>query len=122
MEVFYQLIGLSNIYENELSYIEIANLAILTQSISNYESFISDTNFRGARFFLSDAIEDYDSYQKEGNGVQMMTIHSAKGLEFPVTIISSLEKDKFPMINKDPEREKDNVFPNDTYYTPQMNV
>lgn len=118
LEVFYQLIGLSNIYEHELSYIEIANLAILTQSISNYEAFISDTNFKGARFFLSDAVKNYDSYQKEGNGVQMMTIHAAKGLEFPVTIISSLENDKFPMINKDPERVKDNVFPNDTYYTP----
>ena len=118
LEVFYQLIGLSNIYDYELDYSEIANLAILTQSISNYETFISDTNFKGAMFFLDDAIENYDSYQKEGNGVHMMTIHSAKGLEFPVTIISSLEKDKFPMINKDPERVKDNVFPNDTYYTP----
>ena len=118
LEVFYQLIGLSNIYDYELDYREIANLALLTQSISNYEAFISDTNFRGAFFFLKDAIENYDSYQKEGSGVQMMTIHSAKGLEFPVTIISSLEKDKFPMINKDPERIKDNIFPNDTYYTP----
>ena len=118
LNVFYQLIALSNLFDYELKYDEIANLAKLTQTISNYESFISETDFKGALFFLNNAIENYDSYQKEGSGVQLMTIHAAKGLEFPVTIITSLEKDKFPMANKDPERNKDYVFPNDTYYTP----
>ena len=118
LKVFYQLIALSNIYDYELSYKEIANLAILTQTISNYESFISDTDFRGVLFFLSSAIESYDSYHNEGNGVNMMTIHGAKGLEFPVTIITSLQRDKFPMIEKDPNRELDYVFPGDTFYTP----
>lgn len=118
LKAFYKLISLSNLYDYELSYNEIANLAILTQTISNYETFISDTYFRGAYFFLKDAIENYDSYQNEDSGVQLMTIHSAKGLEFPVTIINSLEKGKFPSENKDPNREKDNIFPNDTYYTP----
>lgn len=118
LEIFYLLIGLSNIYDYELNYKEIANLALLTQSISNYETFISENDFKGAFYFIANSIENYDSYQNEGKGVQMMTIHSAKGKEFPVTIISSLEKDSFPMINKDPEREKDYVFPKDTFYTP----
>ena len=118
LEVFYELIALSNLYDVELKYGEIANLALLTQTISNYESFISETNFRGVLFFLMSAVKNYASYQKEGEGINLMTIHAAKGLEFPVTIITSLEKDKFPMISKDPNREKDFVFPNDTYYTP----
>ena len=118
LKVFYKLIALSNLYDLEISYKEIANLAILTQSISNYESFISDTNFRGVFFFLLGAIENYDPYQKEGSGVQLMTIHSAKGLEFPVTIINSLKEGYFPMSNKDPNRELDYIFPKDTYYTP----
>ena len=118
LKAFYKLVALSNLYDIELSYKEIANLAILTQTISNYESFIYDTDFRGALFFLRRTIGDYDSYHKEGNGVQLMTIHAAKGLEFPVTIITSLEKEKFPPIVKDPNREKDYIFPSDTYYTP----
>ncbi len=118
LNIFYLLIGLSNIYSYEFNYKEIANLAHLTQSIANYETFISDNDFRGAFYFLANAIENRESYQNEGNGVQMMTIHSAKGKEFPVTIISSLKKDSFPMINKDPERKKDYVFPKDTFYTP----
>ena len=118
LDVFYKLLSLSNLYGHEFSYEEIANLAILSQTISNYESFISDTNFRGAYFFLGNVIKEYDSHQKEGSGVQLMTIHSAKGLEFPVTIINSLEKGSFPSDNKDPNREKDNIYPNDTYYTP----
>lgn len=118
LDVFYQLIALSNLFGYELNYDELANLSKLTQTISNYESFISESDFRGVFFFLNNTIVNYDSYQKEGSGVQLMTIHAAKGLEFPVTIITSLQKDKFPMVNKDPEREKDFVFPNDTYYTP----
>lgn len=118
LKAFYKLVALSNLYGIELSYKEIANLAILTQTISNYESFIYETDFRGALFFLRRTIGDYDSYHSEGNGVQLMTIHAAKGLEFPVTIITSLEKEKFPPVVKDPNREKDYIFPSDTYYTP----
>ena len=118
LKVFYKLIALSNLYEYELSYNEIANLAILTQTISNYETFIYDTDFRGAFFFLNGAIKKYDSYQKEGDGVQLMTIHSAKGLEFPVTIIPSLERNNFPPEVEDPYREDDYRYGSANYYTP----
>lgn len=118
LAIFYKLLALSNIYDYEMSYDEIADIALLTQIISNYESFISERDIRGAFFFLTDAIKQYDSFHKDNDGVQLMTIHGAKGLEFPVTIITSLQKEKFPMKVKDPERNEDYVFPNDTYYTP----
>lgn len=118
LDVFYKLVALSNLYDYELEYEEIANMALLTQTISNYETFISDNDFRGVIFFLKRSIENYDSYQKEGNGVQLMTIHGAKGLEFPVTFITSLEKDNFPPIPNDPNRESDYIYGTATYYTP----
>ena len=65
LKVFYKLIALSNLYNLEMSYSEIANLAILTQTLSNYESIISETDVRGVLFFLMKFIENYDSYQKE---------------------------------------------------------
>jgi len=119
LSVFYELIAMGDLFTDiEANYRKIANLAILTQTITNYESFISETDLRGVMFFIMNSIENYESYQKEVEGVQLMTIHAAKGLEFPVTIITSLEKDKFPMVSRDPNREKDFIFPNDTYYTP----
>ena len=119
LEVFYELLSLTDYFDDAgCNFKEMSNLALLTQTISNYESFLSETDVRGALFFLRNSIENYDSCLEDDNGIQMMTIHSAKGLEFPVTIITSLEKDNFPMINKDPKREKDYIFPNDTYYTP----
>lgn len=52
-------------------------------------------------------IEDYlgevslvagiDSYEEEVNSVTMMTVHSAKGLEFPVVFVTGLEEDIFPL-------------------------
>lgn len=119
LEIFYELVALGDLFSDvEANYNKIANLAIMTQTISNYESFISQTDLRGAMFFIASSVKNYESYQKAVEGVQMMTIHAAKGLEFPVTIITSLEKDKFPMLSKDPQREKDYIFPNDTFYTP----
>lgn len=119
LDIFYELLSLGDWFSDvKNNYKAIANFALLTQTISNYQSFISETDVRGLLFFLRGSIENYDSYHKDGNGVQLMTIHAAKGLEFPVTIITSLQKDKFPMISKDPEREKDFIFPNDTFYTP----
>jgi len=119
LSVFYELVALGDLFSDiDANYNKIANLAILTQTISNYESFISETDLKGAMFFISNSIGNYESYQKAVEGVQLMTIHAAKGLEFPVTIITSLQKDKFPMPSKDPGREKDYIFPNDTYYTP----
>lgn len=119
IDVFYELVSLGGWFNDiNKNYKGIANLALLTQTISNYQSFISKTNVRGLLFFLRSSIENYDSYHEDGKGVQLMTIHAAKGLEFPVTIITSLQKDKFPMVSKDPEREKDYIFPNDTFYTP----
>ncbi len=45
-------------------------------------------------------ISGIDTYEEEQNHVTMMTIHSAKGLEFPVVFISGCEEDIFPLSNK----------------------
>ncbi len=41
-------------------------------------------------------LSDVDDYDDEGNFVTLMTIHSAKGLEFPVVFIPGLEEGIFP--------------------------
>ena len=119
LEIYLQLITLGNYFDDiDKNMNQASNLSRLTQTIYNYESAISKTNIRGLYFFLNRVIKGYDaSYTNEG-GVQLMTVHSAKGLEFAVTIVASLEKGQFPKQDPDPKKEKDNVYGKDTYYTP----
>lgn len=119
LRIYSELLTLGDYFENiEENINQVNNLSSLTQTIYNYESTISKTDIRGLYFFLSRVIENYDASYGDNNGVQLMTIHSAKGLEFAVTIVASLEKDKFPTKPKDPERKKRNIFMKDTFYTP----
>lgn len=41
-------------------------------------------------------VSDIDSYDTKGNSVTLMTLHAAKGLEFPVVFMTGLEETVFP--------------------------
>lgn len=45
-------------------------------------------------------ISDIDMKDDKKNAVTMLTVHSAKGLEFPVVFISGLEEEIFPLSNR----------------------
>ncbi len=40
---------------------------------------------------------DIDEYEKGADTITLMTVHSAKGLEFPVVFMAGMEKDLFPL-------------------------
>jgi DNA helicase-2/ATP-dependent DNA helicase PcrA len=46
---------------------------------------------------------DYDETQESDNYVSLMTVHAAKGLEFPVVFITGLEERLFPLHCYEPE-------------------
>ena len=87
-----------------------SNLATLSQSMSNYEEFISPNDIRGFYFFLTKTIRNFGAFYGDDGGVQLMTVHGAKGLEFPVTIVTSIEIGEFPKKVKDPKRKSSKTY------------
>ena len=123
LEVYYELLNLCGYFDdlviNNGDYeFELENLSKISRTIFNYESIISANDVRGLFFFLTNVIEGYGTSSSDVDGVQLMTVHKAKGLEFPVTIVSSLSEYNFPLAPRDPMREKDNINIDDTFYTP----
>lgn len=84
---------------------ETFNLSSLTQTIFNFEEMRYERDFRGFYWFVYRTVEGHDAYSADDEGVQIMTVHSSKGLEFPVTILASLSDNGFPMEYKDPNPE-----------------
>lgn len=123
LEVYYELLNLCGYFDdlviNNGDYeLELENLSKISRTIFNYESIISANDVRGLFFFLTNVIEGYGTSSSDVDGVQLMTVHKAKGLEFPVTIVSSLSEYNFPLAPRDPMREKDNINKDDTFHTP----
>jgi DNA helicase-2/ATP-dependent DNA helicase PcrA len=74
----------------------IENLMELVSAAREYESRTSEASLAGfvdQLSLLSDADEEAGS---KDSHVLMMTMHSAKGLEFPVVVIAGLEEGLFP--------------------------
>lgn len=95
-------LGILKIYKEEGTQESLArydNIQELLSAISEYThtnpSFSIDD-------FLSEVslIAGVDQYSEVENSITLMTIHSAKGLEFPIVFISGCEEDIFPLNQK----------------------
>ncbi len=75
----------------------IANVGELINNAVTYETDNEDASLRG---FLEDValVSDIDNYDETADAVVLMTIHSAKGLEFPVVFLPGFEDGIFPSI------------------------
>lgn len=51
-------------------------------------------------------ISDIDTYDESGNAITLMTLHSAKGLEFPVVYMAGMEEGIFPHRRSVDDREE----------------
>lgn len=71
------------------------NIKELSSMFIKYEEESEDANL--SEFFEDVAlISDIDSYNEDEDAVVLMTLHSAKGLEFPVVFIPGMEEGIFP--------------------------
>ena len=73
----------------------LANVYRLTDLARSFEISGAATSFRAFVEYLESEYEGGDTgeapvLEQEGGGVQLMTVHKAKGLEFPVVILADL--------------------------------
>ncbi len=77
-------------YDERIQNIDELNSNLIRFKEENPDSDLSD--------FLEDValMTDIDNYNADTDAVVMMTLHSSKGLEFPVVFIPGMEEDVFP--------------------------
>ncbi len=88
---YYQALSLDKeTYEDRME-----NLAELKNNLLRYEQDVPDGDLNG---FLEEIalMTDIDNYNESTQTVTMMTLHSAKGLEFPIVFIPGMEEGIFP--------------------------
>ena len=71
------------------------NLEALCTAVREYEIANENPTLSG---FLEEValISDIDKYDESADAVTLMTIHSAKGLEFPIVFLPGMEENVFP--------------------------
>ena len=71
------------------------NLHELVSAVRDYEMAVEEPTLSA---FLDQValVSDVDSYTDKINRLTLMTIHSAKGLEFPVVFVAGMEENLFP--------------------------
>ena len=73
----------------------IENIEELKSKAIEYEEKVENPSFEGFLDNIS-LVSDVDNYDEEQDAVVLMTLHSAKGLEFPVVFMCGMEYGLFP--------------------------
>tara|TARA_B100000900_G_scaffold119078_1_gene100366 strand:+ start:2667 stop:4874 length:2208 start_codon:yes stop_codon:yes gene_type:complete len=92
--------GLYNLYKNDESSEGINRIQNIEELLNGIKDFVenNDKSQVSVSTFLQDVAlaTDQDSESNDDNKVSLMTIHLAKGLEFPYVYIVGLEENLFP--------------------------
>ncbi len=75
------------------------NISQLLASLSEFSAANSDAKLEQYLEEVS-LIADIDNYSETKNCVTLLTVHSAKGLEWPIVFVSGCEEEIFPIANK----------------------
>jgi DNA helicase-2/ATP-dependent DNA helicase PcrA len=92
-------LGVLRIYKEDGSQDSLArydNIQELVSAVQDYSKTNADATLDN---FLAEVslVAGVDQYDEKSNAVTMMTVHSAKGLEFPIVFVTGLEEDIFPL-------------------------
>ena len=84
--------------EKENADVRIENIEELSSNIIKFEEDYEDEADLSAFLEEISLMTDIDNYDADADTCVMMTLHSAKGLEFPVVFITGMEDGLFPSI------------------------
>ena len=73
------------------------------QELKSSIDYFAETSGGGLREFLQEVAlyTDLDDWNSKQNSITLMTVHAAKGLEFPTVFITGLEQGLFPLMRID---------------------
>ncbi|MBN1893136.1 UvrD-helicase domain-containing protein, partial [bacterium] len=91
-------VGLINLYKNDATPEGQTRLENIREFLSAFREYVEETEKPSLTGFLEEVslVTDVDRWNDKANAITLMTLHSAKGLEFPVVFITGLEEGLFP--------------------------
>ncbi len=94
-------LGIIRQYRNEGTDESLDRMNNVLELLNGISEYTDDTENATLEGFLQEVslVTDIDSYDNQKNAVTLMTIHSAKGLEYPVVFITGLEEGLFPLMS-----------------------
>lgn len=98
IEEILQTTGYINELKNSNDIDDISRLENLKELVSAAVEFENSSEDKSLSAFLEKVtlVSDIDNFDEDTNSVVMMTVHSAKGLEFPVVFMVGMENGIFP--------------------------
>lgn len=92
-------IGLLRIYKEEGTIEALNRMDNLQELLSAISEFCQARSNPSLDGFLEEValVSDLDDWNDQSNAITLMTLHSAKGLEFPVVFIAGMEEGLFPL-------------------------
>ncbi len=95
-------LGVLRMFKEENTPESLARWENINELLSALSDFSNSNDDAKLEQYLEDVslVADIDMYEDEKNVVTMMTIHSAKGLEFPIVFVTGCEEDIFPLSNR----------------------
>ena len=95
-------LGLIKMFKSERTQESLQRLENINQLLAALTEYSESAKSVNLEDFLEEVslVTGVDSYEDDKNVVTLMTLHSAKGLEFPVVFLSGCEEDVFPLSNR----------------------
>ncbi len=79
--------------------VALCNLAVFSNLIARFQKRVRSSNlykFNEYLYFVQDSIAEAEIFQPGTEAVRIMTVHQAKGLEFPIVVIGAAMEQRFP--------------------------
>jgi len=105
---FIEETGILTLFKQEGSHESLSRWENIQELLSAVTEFCEENPDKGLADFLESIslIADVDKWNDSRNTVTLMTLHSAKGLEFPVVIMAGMEDGLFPLYNSHPDDDE----------------